>query len=98
VAADVALVDQQGNVRLELDGRFPDLPGTDWEPFPLLRGVDPHGDTAFNALQMRRLAPELDRLAEALPPGRERDAIVGIRDMCVAGQRPPHQMLWFYGD
>jgi hypothetical protein len=63
----------------------------------LLDGVDPVGNTAFNARQMRILIDEVtDQINSA--QGERRDALIVLVELCREGQRPPHRMLWLLGD
>lgn len=66
--------------------------------YPLLAGVDPHGNTIFNARQMRQLSEEISRLLEDDLSESERRGLEGVIELCNRGQRPPHHYLWFMGD
>ncbi len=66
--------------------------------FPLLDGIDPEGNTIFNARQMRVLRDEVSRLLDSTADSEERDVLLGIVELCDEGQRPPHRYLWFVGD
>jgi hypothetical protein len=68
------------------------------ERFPLLSSVDPHGDTIFNAGQMRRLAEEIRQLLTTEEGSARAESLTAIALLCQRGQSPPHQYLWFMGD
>ena len=90
--------EQGANVRrLDVPYQPPDA-AWDADDLPLLAGVDPYGNTIFNARQMRALRDEVRRLLAEDLSREQRDALVGIVELCEEGQRPPHRYLWFVGD
>ena len=64
----VQVIDESGGTRAEGAGARGHgdllLPSYDNLSFPLLRFVDPYGDTVFNGLQCRALLEEFTCLAE----------------------------------
>ena len=70
----------------------------DREEYPLLRWIDPYGDTVFSQLQMRGLIPELERLMrETTDDGHSEviRSVLGLSERCAA---LPHYQLVFVGD
>lgn len=82
----------------ELDGRLTgfripaEVSGN--ERFPLLRWVDPWGDTVFNRAQCRALVLELDVLAAQTGD----EVIREIRELAERVAAEPHLYLVFIGD
>jgi hypothetical protein len=70
------------------------LPNEDDLEFPLLRLVDPYGDTVFNRLQMRQLIPELERLASRSKSAAV-DQVLTMARVCAS---EVHSYLVFVGD
>lgn len=80
--------------------------------FPMLRYVDPYGNTIFNGLQMYPILEELDRIVEELDrilgeldpleiktSSEEAKEILGqIRELAVSCRDNPHTFLRFIGD
>ena len=74
------------------------LPPGDGRAFPLLRFIDPYGDTVFNRLQMESLLLELERIgAPSLGQG-ERELLSKIAELARRGRAEPHLVLKFRGD
>jgi len=73
------------------------LPSPDDSRFPLLRGVDPYGDTVFSSTQMRSLVPELEALWTQARTG-ERALVDEILEMARTCWKGPHRTLVFIGD
>lgn len=70
----------------------------DRDEYPLLRWVDPYGDTVFSQLQMRGLVPELERLERDTNADELEDvirAVLGLAERCAT---LPHHQLVFVGD
>jgi len=66
--------------------------------FPLLRGVDPYGNTIFNGWQANLLLEELDALeASGLSPV-QLSLVRGVRVLLAFQSQTQHHYLWFIGD
>lgn len=67
--------------------------------YPVLWGVDPHGNAIMNRGQMRVMLREIEQLlaSEDLTPA-ERSGLVAARSMCQEGASHAHRYLWFIGD
>lgn len=87
--------DQVAGVRVEaLDGVWP----TSHEGgFPLLQGLDPHGNTVFNRLQAFGLEEELSRLRSTVHAA-QRGSIDSALDLVRRCQRGGKLYLRFNGD
>jgi len=66
--------------------------------FPMLRYVDPDGNTIFNGQQMYPLLEELDRLAQEFSSVEENDLLAQVRELAVHCRDHPHTFLRFIGD
>ena len=66
--------------------------------FPMLRYIDPYGNTIFNGQQMYPLLEELDRLAEEFSSVEETDLLAHVRELAVHCRDHPHEFLRFIGD
>jgi hypothetical protein len=66
--------------------------------FPMLRYVDPDGNTIFNGWQMYPLLEELDRLAAEVSNEEGKALIAQIRDLAIHCRDHPHEFLRFIGD
>ncbi|MFI9723829.1 hypothetical protein ACIHFE_29930 [Streptomyces sp. NPDC052396] len=66
----------------------------DRDQFPMLGGLDPYGDAAFNQRQMSVLLKELDRL----PDGCQGQWVDEVRALGRTVLQKPHRYLWFIGD
>ncbi|MGW0810742.1 hypothetical protein [Nonomuraea sp. NPDC002799] len=66
---------------------------------PMLRHVDPYGDTMFNRAQMRTLLAEIDALlaVDAGLTTDQRHYLSFLRRLCVLGDDGPHRYLWVWG-
>jgi len=67
---------------------------------PLLRHIDPYGNTVFNCFQMRSLIDEIDSLLaqpDLLTLEQVRFLSV-LRACCEEGDEEPHRYLWLIGD
>ncbi len=66
--------------------------------FPLLRFVDPYGDTIFNRRQMAELRAEWARLYERAGSEQEEAILREVDALAAAGASEPHLYLRFVGD
>jgi len=102
MGVDVEYRDEKGQILevlldpLNAGGRL--LSKAEGDRFPLLRWVDPYGDTFFNHLQMRGLIPELEDLAHIALTGDELTFLVAVRRLAEACSREVHTFLRFRGD
>lgn len=76
---------------------FP-APPIDDESFPLLRLIDPYGDTFFSSYQMRGLRPEVRRLKEVAESRRQRGLLEEVDELAALCEASPHSFLVFVGD
>jgi hypothetical protein len=65
--------------------------------FPMLRGVDIEGVTAFNRLQLAAVIPELERLSAGAPPNAQH-ALSRVLKMAKKAAAEPHLYLRLLGD
>jgi hypothetical protein len=66
--------------------------------YPLLSGIDPTGDTMFNAPQTRSLMSEVDlRLNDTSVEPDERHSLEELKRFWYGNARV-HRYLWFIGD
>ena len=70
------------------------LPDFDDLTYPLLRLVDPYGDTYFSRYQMAGVLPEITRLMEL----RGDDALAQLTRLAELCRGRPHSFLVFIGD
>jgi hypothetical protein len=66
--------------------------------FPLLRFVDPYGDTVFNGLQSEALIPELKRLQSRATSQQQRKLMERVLELAEACRSSVHHYLVFVGD
>jgi hypothetical protein len=66
------------------------------EEVPLLKWLDPYGNTIFNAAQMEQIKQEIDDLVK--PDGESEPILREVHRLCELGQQRPHLYLWFVGD
>jgi len=66
--------------------------------FPLLRFVDPYGDTIFNGAQMRGFLPEWSRLIQGVTDKQDSEFLLSVRSMAEKCEKEPHILLRFIGD
>lgn len=66
--------------------------------FPLLRFVDPYGDTIFNGVQMQGVLPELNRLSQRVIDNQESEFLLIVNGMAERCKKEPHTFLRFIGD
>lgn len=74
------------------------LPEYDDTTFPLLRLVDPYGDTYFSSLQARELLVEWDRLEPRAAFELDRRAWASVQELIEAVAARPHTFVRFLGD
>lgn len=97
----IELRDASGNV-LKRTGETPPkrllpIPDASDSTFPLLRGVDPYGDTFFTSLQTQWLVRELETLRDRATKEERKllDDVIVLARECTSG---PHRFLVFVGD
>jgi hypothetical protein len=102
-AVAISMVVRDGGGEVIDRGAMPWAPQPTWlspASTPLLLGIDPVGLTAFNRQQcLRQLNPEVGLLLSQ--HGRDHEASRMLRELgrlLTLTDRPPHRMLWFYGD
>ena len=66
--------------------------------YPMLRYVDPYGNTIFNGLQMYPLLEELKKLAEECPTDPGKEIIGQICELAIHCRDHPHTFVRFIGD
>ena len=66
--------------------------------FPLLRYLDPYGNTIFNGQQMNDLARELEVLLERASTDEQREILHQILNLATSCKKRPHWFLRFRGD
>jgi len=66
--------------------------------FPMMRYIDPYGNTIFNGQQMYPLLEELDRLAEEVSSEEGKGLLAQIRELAIHCRDHPHKFLRFIGD
>lgn len=98
---NVILEDETGKPLASLDdsrGTLSELLPAGDPDFPLLRWVDPYGDTVFNRRQAEALLEELARLQRPDLGAREAAALARLRKLAEHCAREPHLYLRFRGD
>ena len=70
------------------------MPSFDSNDYPILRLVDPYGDTVFSSYQMAAVIPELERLASS----RDGPGIAEVLQIALRCRNDPHTFLVFIGD
>jgi hypothetical protein len=91
VLTDAAYDEDFGSLVVHLTG------SNELEKFPLLRGIDPYGNTVFNQPQLPSVIRELREIAQLVP----RDLQDGLLNLATYIERfvgRPHTYLWFIGD
>src|SRR5258707_12140314 len=68
------------------------------DTFPMLKFVDPYGNTIFNGNQMRGLLPEWDVLAQRATNQSDAEFLRRVRGMAEKCKAEPHLFLRFIGD
>lgn len=74
------------------------LPTFDDLSYPLLRLIDPYGDTLFSSNQMHGFLPEWDRLIAGISENEDRKFLQSIRAVAETCKKNPHTFLRFRGD
>ena len=74
------------------------LPTFDDLSYPLLRLIDPYGDTLFSSNQMHGFLPEWDRLIASISENEDRKFLQSIRAVGETCKKNPHTCLRFRGD
>jgi hypothetical protein len=74
------------------------LPSFEDESFPMLRFIDPYGNTLFNTNQMFGFLSEWDRLIGAINDDEISKFMMRVRSMAERCQKNPHTFLRFIGD
>ncbi|BEP11694.1 hypothetical protein acdb102_00050 [Acidothermaceae bacterium B102] len=72
--------------------------GRSRQDYPLLRDIDPYGNTCFNRVQATHLIEELDRLERSGVSPQELALIRGLRVLLALQLGRAHRYLWFIGD
>jgi hypothetical protein len=87
-----------GRYQGELVNRIIDIGRTDRSRFPMLYGVDPYSNTAFNCLQMEMMAEELQAIrsesSDSDVVGATTQMLTLTELVCAA----PHRSMRFLGD
>jgi hypothetical protein len=66
--------------------------------FPLLRYIDPYGNTFFNGFQMDGLLQELDHIVANATTSEDSEFLSRVRGMAERCKTTPHLFLRFIGD
>ena len=74
------------------------LPQFDDMSYPLLRLIDPYGNTLFSSNQMHGFLPEWDRLIADIHDVEDRKLLSQVRDMAETCKKNPHTFIRFRGD
>jgi hypothetical protein len=74
------------------------LPRFDDASYPLLRLIDPYGNTLFSSNQMLGFLPEWDRLSQNVTDDEARKLFERVRDIAELCKKKPHTFLRFVGD
>ena len=68
------------------------------QPYLLLHGLDPWGDTTFNGLQSRKLVDELSTLLDQELAPETRKVVLEVRRLATIARDDVHTYLKFIGD
>ena len=79
----------------ELEIRLPVITDT---RYPILRFLDPYGDTTLNRLQIAQLLIELDQLGAEISEPAALQCIDALATIARSAQAEPHSELTFIGD
>jgi hypothetical protein len=79
----------------ELEIRLPVITDT---RYPILRFLDPYGDTTLNRLQIAQLLIELDQLGAEISEPAALQCIDALATIARSVQAQPHSELIFIGD
>jgi hypothetical protein len=74
------------------------LPTFEDVSFPMLRFVDPYGNTIFSTNQMQGFLPEWDRLSQGVTAEEDSQFLARVRQMAERCRKNPHTFLRFNGD
>ncbi|HYL13458.1 MAG TPA: hypothetical protein VEV41_10495 [Terriglobales bacterium] len=74
------------------------IPAHDELDFPVLRGVDPYGETVFNHLQMEAFLGEWERLRDRAKDESQKEAWQKVKEMAQHCQRDRDLYLRFVGN
>ena len=74
------------------------LPPFDDASYPLLRLIDPYGNTLFSSNQLHRFLPEWDRLNQNVTDDGARKLFKRVRNIAEPCKKKPHTFLRFVGD
>jgi hypothetical protein len=74
------------------------LPTVEDASFPMLRFIDPFGDTIFSSHQMLGFLPEWDRLRKAVSDPEDLQYLDRVRRMAEECKKNPDTVLRFIGD
>jgi hypothetical protein len=66
--------------------------------FPMLRFIDPYGNTIFSTNQMHGFLPEWDRLSQRVTGEEDSQFVSRVRQMAERCKKNPHTFLRFVGD
>jgi hypothetical protein len=92
-----ALPDPAGGT-FDAAGDFDRVLPEDDDSFPMLKLVDPDGDTVFAATQLKDLVAEIDRLGNLTLKPIERRGLERLRVMAEVCRQQPNLRLRFLGD
>jgi hypothetical protein len=74
------------------------LPPSARANYPLLRYIDPYGDTCFNSLQAKGLLTEFEQLEAHGLSAAQSSLVRALRVLIAEQLARPHRYLWFIGD
>jgi hypothetical protein len=74
------------------------LPGRDEAQFPVLRGIDPFGNTVFNHLQMESFLEEWQQIEERAHDDSQKEAWRKVKEMAVKCRDDRDLYLRFVGN
>ncbi len=66
--------------------------------FPMMRYIDPYGNTIFNGAQMYPLLEEIDRLTKEVSSEEGKSLLAQIRELAIHCRDHAHEYLRFIGD
>ena len=94
---DIHGTNRKGSVADAYGGLNRCLPIED-NSFPLLRYVDPYGNTVFNHLQMPQLLEEIDLLIGRCADEESKGLLENVRELAEKCRKSNHLYLRFRGD
>ena len=95
---NVKLENEEGKTLDEIMKVWGFVPSADALDYPLLRFIDPYGDTIFNRPQMVPFLEEWGRLEQLAQQNSQRAQWDAIKRMAVRCHSEPHTYLRFVGD